>query len=113
MIGKGENSSENSIISSDMKIRGKITASGGLVLLGSVTGDIKCNSLSIQETGILKGNVDAETVDVAGKLDGQILAEIVSIKSSGQVHGDVSYENISIEEGAKIEAQLGKKKPKE
>ena len=113
MIGKGENSSENSIISSDMKIRGKITASGGLVLLGSVTGDIKCNSLSIQETGILKGNVDAETVDVAGKLDGQILAEIVSIKSSGQVHGDVSYENISIEEGVKIEAQLGKKKPKE
>ena len=45
MAIKTESSVEKSIISSDMKIRGKISASGGLVLLGSVTGDIKCNSL--------------------------------------------------------------------
>ena len=33
MISKGNNNSDKSIISSDMKIRGKISASGGLVLL--------------------------------------------------------------------------------
>tara|TARA_B100000131_G_scaffold217853_1_gene209362 strand:- start:867 stop:1235 length:369 start_codon:yes stop_codon:yes gene_type:complete len=113
MISKGNNGSENSIISSDMKIRGKISASGGLVLLGNVTGDIKCNSLSIEETGTLKGNVDAEIVSIAGKCDGQVLADVVSVKSTGNVSGEVSYENISIEEGAKIEAQVGKRKPKE
>ena len=42
-----------------------------------------------------------------------VLAEVVSIKSSGNVTGEVSYENISIEEGARIEAQVGKRKPKE
>ena len=113
MISKGNNSSDKSIISSDMKIRGKISASGGLVLLGSVTGDIKCNSLSIEDTGVLKGNVDAEIVSIAGKFDGQVLAEVVSIKSSGNVTGEVSYENISIQEGARIEAQVGKRKVKE
>ena len=113
MISKGNNGSENSIISSDMKIRGKISASGGLVLLGNVTGDIKCNSLSIEESGTLKGNIDAEIVSIAGKCDGQVLADVVSVKSSGNVTGEVSYENISIEEGAKIEAQVGKRKPKE
>ncbi len=103
---------ENSIISSDMKIRGKITASGDLILLGTVTGDIKCNTLSIEPSGVLKGNVDAEAVSIAGKCDGQVLADMVSISNNGQVSGEVSYENISIEEGAKIEAQIGKRKPK-
>ena len=56
MIGKA-NSSENekSVISSDMKIKGKISADGDLVLLGSVVGDIKCHSLSVEDTGTLKG----------------------------------------------------------
>tara|TARA_B100001996_G_scaffold191981_1_gene146939 strand:+ start:131 stop:472 length:342 start_codon:yes stop_codon:yes gene_type:complete len=113
MISKGNNGSENSIISSDMKIKGKIIASGGLVLLGNVTGDIKCNSLSIEETGTIKGNIDAEIVSISGKCDGQVLAEVVSVKTSGHVTGEISYENISIEEGARIEAQIGKRKPKE
>ena len=113
MISKGNNGSENSIISSDMKIKGKIIASGGLVLLGNVTGDIKCNSLSIEETGTIKGNIDAEIVSISGKCDGQVLAEVVSVKTSGHVTGEISYENISIEGGARIEAQIGKRKPKE
>ena len=49
MANKTDGEVEKSIISSDMKIKGKITASGGLVLLGNVVGDIKCNSLSIEE----------------------------------------------------------------
>ena len=58
----------------------------------------------------LKGNIDAELVSIAGKFDGQVLSEVVSIRSTGSVTGEVSYDNISIEEGAKVEAQLGKKK---
>ena len=112
-MARGSENIEKSIISSDMKIRGKISASGDLTLLGSVTGDIKCNSLSVEESGMLKGNVDADNVIIAGKCDGQVLADTVAIRSGGQVSGEVSYENISIEEGAKIEAQVGKRKPKE
>ena len=72
MANKTDGEVEKSIISSDMKIKGKITASGGLVLLGNVVGDIKCNSLSIEESGFLKGNIDAELVSIAGKFDGQV-----------------------------------------
>ena len=36
MANKTDGEVEKSIISSDMKIKGKITASGGLVLLGNV-----------------------------------------------------------------------------
>ena len=111
MLGKtNNNESEKSIISSDMKIKGKISAEGELMLLGTVVGDIKCHNLSVEDSGVLKGNIEADVVTVSGKCDGQISAEIVSIKSTGKISGEVFYENISIEEGAIVEAQIGKKK---
>ena len=113
MLGRtNEAENEKSVISSDMKIKGKISAEGTLVLLGSVTGDIKCNNLSVEGSGSLKGNIDAEVVTVSGKCDGQITGDFVSIKSSGKISGEVFYENISIEEGAIIEAQIGKRQNK-
>ena len=111
MLGK-TNDTENakSVISSDMNIKGKISADGDLVLLGSVVGDIKCHSLSVEDTGTLKGNINAAVITVSGKCDGQVSADIVSINSTGKVTGEVFYENISIEEGAVVEAQVGKRK---
>ena len=111
MLGKtNNNEAVKSIISSDMKIKGKISAEGELMLLGSVVGDIKCHSLYVEDTGTLKGNIEADVVTVAGKCDGQVLADVVSIKSTGKISGEVLYENISIEEGAIVEAQITKKK---
>ena len=73
MLGKTNDiETEKSTISRDMKIKGKISADGDIVLLGSVVGDIKCHSLSVEDTGTLKGNVDADVVTVSGKCDGQL-----------------------------------------
>ena len=113
MLGKTNNTeAEKSVISSDMKIKGKISADGELVLLGSVVGDIKCHSLSVEGSGNLKGNIDANIVNVSGKCDGQVSGDFVSVKSTGKISGEVFYENISIEEGAVIEAQIGKRQNK-
>ena len=60
----------------------------------------------------LKGNVDADVVTVSGKCDGQVSGDVISVKSTGKISGEVFYENISIEEGAIIEAQIGKRKSK-
>ena len=82
MLGKtSDTENAKSVISSDMKIKGKISADGDLVLLGAVVGDIKCHSLSIEDTGTLKGNIDADVVTVSGKCDGQVTGDIISIKS--------------------------------
>ena len=106
MLGKtNDTENEKSVISSDMKIKGKISADGDLILLGSVVGDIKCHSLAVEDTGTLKGNIIADVVTVSGKCDGQVSGDVVSIKS-----GEVFYENISIEEGAIVEAQVSKRK---
>ena len=112
MLGKANNENVKSIISSDMKIKGKISAEGELILLGSVIGDIKCHGLSVGDSGTLKGNIEAEVVTISGKCDGQMSADIVSVKATGKISGEIFYQNISIEEGAIIEAHLAKKKLK-
>ena len=81
-------------------------------MLGSVVGDIKCHNLSVEDTGSLKGNIDADVVTVSGKCDGQVSGDVISVKSTGKITGEVFYENISIEEGAVVEAQIGKRKNK-
>ena len=68
MLGKTNgNDVDKSVISSDMKIKGKISAEGELILLGSVIGDIKCHSLSVEDTGILKGNIEGEQLYVSAQ----------------------------------------------
>ena len=49
--------------------------------------------------------------DSVSKID--LSGDIISIKSTGKITGEVFYENISIEEGAVVEAQVGKRKNKE
>ena len=57
MLGKtNDTETEKSVISSDMKIKGKISADGDLILLGSVVGDIKCHSLSVEDSGTLEAS---------------------------------------------------------
>ena len=90
----------------------KVTIGSSGKFLGSVGGDIKCHSLSVEDSGTLKGNIDAAVVTVSGKCDGQVSGDVVSIKSTGKISGEVFYENISIEEGAVVEAQIGKRKSK-
>ena len=104
MLGKtNETEIEKSIISRDMKIKGKISADGDLVLLGSVVGDIKCHSLSVEDSGTLKGNIDADVVTVSGKCDGQVSGDVVSIKSTGKISGEVSYNQLAVFEGGIID----------
>ena len=93
MANKTDGEVEKSIISSDMKIKGKITASGGLVLLGNVVGDIKCNSLSIEESGVLKGNIVFDPRGTNGfgydpifEVSGKTLAEMTLDEKSNISH---------------------------
>ena len=47
---------------------------------------------------------------MSGRCDGQVSGDMISVKSTGKISGEVFYENISIEEGAVVEAQIGKRK---
>ena len=73
---------------------------------------LKIGQDAFVKKGSLKGNIDADVVTISGKCDGQVSGDVISVKSTGKITGEVFYENISIEEGAVVEAQIGRRKNK-
>ena len=95
-----------SIIGSDVAITGNVAASVDLHVDGKIEGDLKCANLVQGEASEIKGAVTAETAKLAGLVDGSIEAKTLIVHASARITGDVFYENITIENGGKVEGKL-------
>ena len=88
------------IIGADFRVKGDISCEGDIQLEGTVDGNIKSVRLTVGETGIVNGDVNAEGVRVQGKVVGTIKAQTVDLAGTGHVTGDILHERLSVENGA-------------
>ncbi|AKQ41128.2 hypothetical protein CP97_02300 [Aurantiacibacter atlanticus] len=102
-----------SVIGPDVTIRGNVEATVDLHVDGKVVGDISCASLMQGEGSRIEGEIKAESARLSGQVSGRIEARDLVVLKSAAVDGDVSYETLTIEQGAKVEgrfAPLGSKR---
>jgi len=105
-----QGSSTFSVIGSDVKIKGDVSASVDLHVDGTIEGDIKCASLVQGEGSMISGAVIAETARMSGKVVGSITAKELVILKTARVEGDVHYDALTIEQGAAVEGRFAPKK---
>jgi cytoskeletal protein CcmA (bactofilin family) len=88
--------------------KGNLRGSGGVRIEGAFEGDITLRGLVvIGETGrITCENLRANSVIVAGTVNGGITAEKLDIRSTGRVWGDVVVVALTTEEGAFLRGQV-------
>ncbi len=88
--------------------KGNLRGSGGVRIEGAFEGDITLRGLIvIGETGrITCENMHANSVIVAGTVNGCITAEKLDIRSTGRIWGDVTVVALSTEEGAFLRGQV-------
>ncbi len=88
--------------------KGNLRGSGGVRIEGAFEGDITLRGLIIVgETGrVTCENLKANSVIVAGTVNGNITAEKLDIRSSGRVWGDVRVVAMATEEGAFLRGQV-------
>ncbi|MBI4929103.1 MAG: polymer-forming cytoskeletal protein [Anaerolineae bacterium] len=88
--------------------KGNLRGSGGVRIEGAFEGDITLRGLVvIGESGRLVCQVlQANTVIVAGTVNGNITAEKLEIRGTGRVWGDVVVTSLSTEEGAFLRGQV-------
>jgi cytoskeletal protein CcmA (bactofilin family) len=80
---------------------------GKVMILGSITGDINCNSLEIFKDGKAVGSIEAETVIVAGYVEGELACSgLLTIAKTGKVKGRVAYGNLLVELGGLLDAEV-------
>jgi len=95
-----------SVLGADTAVTGNIEASVDLHVEGRVTGDIACKSLIQGDASEIAGGISAESVRIAGTVRGTISAREVVILRTARIEGDVSYDALTIEQGARLEGRL-------
>ncbi len=106
--GASRPSNVKSVFSSDLKITGEITSLGDIEMMGEVDGNISARSVIIGSEGRMTGTVTAETIEVRGKMAGQIAAGTFTLRAAAQVAADVDYGNLVIESGSQIEGHFSR-----
>ncbi|MFZ1519724.1 MAG: polymer-forming cytoskeletal protein [Ignavibacteriaceae bacterium] len=101
IYGDGVKSDETTIISSGVKIEGTVTTNGNIRVDGEIKGDIiSDNNISIGDSGIVNGKINAAVVTIGGVVTGSIAAkEKLTLTSRGKINGDVVVKSFVIEDG--------------
>ncbi len=97
-----------SIISADLKIVGDLHSSGDLQIDGAVEGDIRCSSLTVGESAVVRGTMVADTVRVYGAVFGEIKANTVTLSKTAKMEGDISHQSLTMEAGAELIGSLSR-----
>ena len=95
-------SEKQSILLSDVTVKGDIVEKETLVIDSKVDGDITVGKLQTHSGSSVNGNINASDVTLGGGSKGNINSDIVKIKSTADVDGVLNQKNLSIEEGAKL-----------
>ena len=92
-------------------IEGNINGAGDLVLEGTVHGDVKVSHLTVGESGNIEGKVEADTVEVRGRVVGSIKGQQVKLQATAYVEGDITHEQLAIDVGAYFQGRCLQTRP--
>ena len=96
----GTGASKN-VLASDVEIKGNLKFSGELEFNGKIDGEVNTDGvLNLGDSAVVNGNINAQTVIVRGKVNGNITAkEKIEIKTKAELFGDIRASKLSVEEG--------------
>ena len=97
-----------SVLGPGINWKGNLRGSGGVRIEGAFEGDITLRGLVVVgESGrVTCDELKANSVIVAGTVNGRITAEKLDIRSTGRVWGDVTVVALATEEGAFLRGQV-------
>ena len=94
-----------SLIAENVSLRGDVATDGDVHLDGALTGDMRVRELTVGESGSVEGAIEAESVEIRGKVVGTVTAKSVRLFASARVEGDITHAQLAIEPGAHFEGR--------
>ena len=94
------NTSKNTL-GADVEIKGNLKFAGELTFEGKLEGEIQTEGLlNLGDSAVVNGNINAQTVVVRGKVNGNVNAkEKIEIKAKAELFGDIRATKLVVEEG--------------
>ena len=107
------NQSGRSFIAETMQIEGDFHYSGAVDVAGLINGNVYGKEMIILDTGSVKGNLHVSKLIINGHVEGQIVADEISLGSNSVIKGDISFKShLKTEEGAEIDGYIKGNKSK-
>jgi cytoskeletal protein CcmA (bactofilin family) len=102
-------SSENSVrVGRGAQLSGVIRAAGDVVIEGSFEGEIVCAHLSVGPDGEVKGEIEIQTGDIAGRVEADMrVSHLLSLRATARVDGSFDCGALEIERGAILNGAIG------
>jgi cytoskeletal protein CcmA (bactofilin family) len=100
------------IIDEFTEVHGRVVSSTSLRIDGKVIGNVEASqennvSIAIGKSGLVQGDIYAYRIFVAGKVTGNIYcSERVELHDGAEVSGDITYGQIGVEPGAKLNGMM-------
>jgi cytoskeletal protein CcmA (bactofilin family) len=94
-------STSKNVLTSDVEIKGTLKFAGEMTFEGKLEGEVQSDgTLNLGDSAIVNGNINAQSVIVRGKVNGNIVAkEKIDIKTKAELFGDIRAAKLVIEEG--------------
>ena len=107
------NQTGRSFIAETMQIEGDFHYSGAVDVAGLINGNVYGKEMIIFDTGSVKGNLHISKLDISGHVEGQIIADEISLGSNSVIKGDILFKSyLKTEEGAEIDGYIKGSKSK-
>lgn len=99
-----------SFMNQGLRIEGSVRGAAELHVHCDVIGDVSVERLFVAESGAVEGMISAELAEISGRVSGPIDARRVILRGSARVVGDLTYVDLEIEPGARLEG-VARRKP--
>lgn len=114
MFSRNKNKAQtriDTLISTDTRLEGNISFSGGLRVDGKIRGDVSEAAapamLVLSEHGRIEGAVTVARIILNGEVQGPVRSnEFLELLAKSRVQGDVYYKSLEIHTGAIIDGKL-------
>ncbi len=105
--GKEKRNEIDTIIGPHTYFEGTLSCKEGSRIDGKLKGKIECDgSLVIGSTGEVEGEIEADSVFIAGEFKGNVIAKNhLEITEKGKVYGDITTANLVVDQGVIFEGR--------
>ena len=101
------NQSGRSFLAETMQIEGDFHYSGAVDVAGLINGNVYGKEMIIFDTGSVKGNLHVSKLNISGHVEGQIIADEITLGSNSVIKGDILLKSyLKTEEGAEIDGYI-------
>ena len=97
---------KTTLIAYGMYIEGNIKTNSVMNLEGEIKGDVQADTIIINPTGKIEGNIRCKTLNIAGGFSGTIVAEKISVAETAKLTGDLEYKTLAVDYGAVMDCKL-------